>query len=316
MIVKKPDFWDLKRPNLLAYLLLPFTLIIKVNNFFLGSKKKILNRNIKSICIGNIYLGGTGKTPSTIKIYKILKKIETNTVIGKKFYNNQVDEIKLLQKECKILTHKKRSEILKKAKNQNKKIIIFDDGLQDNAISYNLKIVCFDGKKLIGNGLLLPSGPLREHISNLKSYDCLLFKDANTKINNFTRLAKSINKKLKIFYTYTQIKNLKEFNKKNKYLIFSGIGNSDSFKNLLIKNKFNIVKEIVFPDHFNYKSEQIEEIKKLSKKLQAKILTTEKDFLRINKNYRKNIDFVKIDLIFKNEKNFVKYLKFKIYEKN
>ena len=176
--------------------------------------KKILNRNIKSICIGNIYLGGTGKTPSTIKIYKILKKIETNTVIGKKFYNNQVDEIKLLQKECKILTHKKRSEILKKAHNQNKKIIIFDDGLQDNVISYNLKIVCFDGKKLIGNGLLLPSGPLREHISNLKSYDCLLFKDANTKINNFTRLAKSINKKLKIFYTYTQIKNLKEFNKK------------------------------------------------------------------------------------------------------
>ena len=54
MIVKKPDFWDLKRPNLLAYLLLPFTLIIKVNNFFLGSKKKILNRNIKSICIGKI----------------------------------------------------------------------------------------------------------------------------------------------------------------------------------------------------------------------------------------------------------------------
>ena len=316
MIVKKPDFWDLKRPNLLAYLLLPFTLIIKVNNFFLSSKKKILNRNIKSICIGNIYVGGTGKTPSAIKIYKILKKIETKTVIGKKFYNNQVDEIKLLQKECEILTHKKRSEILKKAQNQNKKIIIFDDGLQDNAISYNLKIVCFDGKKLIGNGLLLPSGPLREHISNLKSYDCLLFKDANTKINNFTRLAKSINKKLKIFYTYTQIKNLKEFNKKNKYLIFSGIGNSDSFKNLLIKNKFNIVKEIVFPDHFNYKSEQIKEIKKLSKKLQAKILTTEKDFLRINKNYRKNIDFVKIDLIFKNEKNFVKYLKFKIYEKN
>ena len=120
MIVKKPDFWDLKRPNLLAYLLLPFTLIIKVNNFF-GFKKKILNRNIKSICIGNIYLGGTGKTPSTIKIYKILKKIETNTVIGKSFINNQVDEIKLLQKECKILTHKKRSEILKKPKIKIKK---------------------------------------------------------------------------------------------------------------------------------------------------------------------------------------------------
>ena len=108
----------------------------------------------------------------------------------------------------------------------------------------------------------------------------MLFKDANTKINNFTRLAKSINKKLKIFYTYTQIKNLKEFNKKNKYLIFSGIGNSDSFKNLLIKNKFNIVKEIVFPDHFNYKSEQIEEIKKLSKKITSKNYYYRKRFFK------------------------------------
>jgi len=259
-------------------------------------------------------LGGTGKTPSTIKIFKILKKLEKNTVVGKKFYNDQVDEIKLLQKECKILTHRTRGKILKKAQNQNKKIIIFDDGLQDNTISYNLKIVCFDGKKLIGNGLLLPSGPLREHIGNLKNYDCLLLKDAGNKINNFTRLAKSINKKLKIFYTYTYIRNLKKFNKKNKYLIFSGIGNSESFKNLLIKNKFNIIKEIVFPDHFNYKSEQIEEIKKLSKKLKAKILTTEKDFLRLNRNYRNNINFVKIDLIVKNEKKFVKYLKLKIYE--
>ena len=316
MIIKKPDFWDLKKPNLFAYLLFPFTLIIKINNFFLNSKKKLLFRHIKSICIGNIYLGGTGKTPSTIKIYKILKKFEKKTVIGKKFYTNQVDEIKLLQNECEVLTHKTRSEILKKAQNKNKKIIIFDDGLQDNIISYNLKIVCFDGKKLIGNGLLLPSGPLREPLNNLKSYDCLLLKDADTKIKNFARLAKSINKKLKIFYTYTQIKNLKKFNKKNKYLIFSGIGNSDSFKNLLVKNKFNIIKEIIFPDHFNYKIEQIEKIKKLSKKLNAKILTTEKDFLRINRNLRNNIDLVKIDMIIKNEKKFVKYLKLKIYENN
>ena len=316
MIVKKPFFWDLKKPNLVAYLLLPLTLIIKVNNFFLNSKKKLLNKNIKSICIGNIYIGGTGKTPTTIKIYKILKKFETNIIIGKKFYNNQVDEIKLLKKECKILINKNRSMILKKAENQNKKIIIFDDGLQDSAISYNLKIVCFDGKKLIGNGLLLPSGPLRENIDSLRHYDCLIIKDADSKINNFTRLAKSINKRIKIFYSYTQIKNLKKLSKQNKYLVFSGIGNSDSFKNLLIKNKFNVIKEIVFPDHFDYRNNDIEKIKKLSKQLKAKILTTEKDFLRINKNYRNNIDFVKIDLIIKNEKNFIKFLKFKIYENN
>ena len=316
MIIKKPYFWDLKKPNLIAYLLLPLTLVIRVNNFFLNLKKKLLYKNIKSICIGNIYLGGTGKTPTTIKIYKILKKFEKSTVIGKKFYSNQVDEIKLLKKECKILTNITRGKILTTAENQNKKLIIFDDGLQDSAITYNLKIVCFDGKKLIGNGLLIPSGPLRENISSLRDYDCLIFKDADTKVKNFTRLVKSINKKIKIFYTNTQIKNLKKLSKKNKYLVFSGIGNSDSFKNLLNKNKFNIVKEIVFPDHFKYKNREIEKIKKLSKQLKARILTTEKDFLRIKKKYRNNIDFIKIELLIKNEKYFIKYLKSKIYENN
>ena len=80
----KPKFWDLKKPNILAYLLKPFTLILIINNFLLSLKKKNKYKGIKSICIGNIYVGGTGKTPSSIKIYKILQKLKYKTVIGKK----------------------------------------------------------------------------------------------------------------------------------------------------------------------------------------------------------------------------------------
>ena len=75
MILKKPKFWDYGKGNLLAYVLLPLTLPVMLNNFFLNLKKSKKNKKIKLICIGNIYIGGTGKTPAVINLFKILKSL-------------------------------------------------------------------------------------------------------------------------------------------------------------------------------------------------------------------------------------------------
>ena len=83
MKFKKPYFWDYKKPNLFAYLLLPFTYLIKLINF-INKKEKIKSEKIKTICIGNIYLGGTGKTPISIKINKILNNLNFKTAFVKK----------------------------------------------------------------------------------------------------------------------------------------------------------------------------------------------------------------------------------------
>ena len=63
MQFKKPKFWNFKKPNFLAKILLPFTIVLILNNFILNLKRKTKLTQIKSICVGNIYLGGTGKTP-------------------------------------------------------------------------------------------------------------------------------------------------------------------------------------------------------------------------------------------------------------
>jgi len=103
MQLKKPKFWDKKEPNLISYLLLPFTLIIKINNFFQSFVLPKKNNLIKSICVGNIYVGGTGKTPTTIKLFEILKKLKTRIAVGKKFYLSQKDEITILKNHTNLI---------------------------------------------------------------------------------------------------------------------------------------------------------------------------------------------------------------------
>ena len=102
---------------------------------------------------------------------------------------------------------------------------------------------------------------------------------------------------------------MSQFNLNEKYIIFSGIGNPESFKEILLLNKFNIIKEITFPDHYKYTQNDIEKIKSDAINLNAKILTTEKDFIKINLNKNKDIEFLKIDLDIKDEKRLFNYLK-------
>ena len=316
MNFKKPKFWDYKTPSFLSYLLLPFTIFIEINNFILNIKNRENKKQIKSICVGNIYVGGTGKTPTTIRIFEILKKLNLSPCVGKKFYDKQIDEITILKNQTNLLTGKLRSQILNKAIQSGKKTIIFDDGLQDKTISYDLKIVCFDSNNLIGNSFLIPAGPLRERISSLANYDCVILKGENPNTKKFIKKIKNVNKKIRIFTTYLKVKNLRQSNKSNKYVIFSGIGNPENFKNTLLKNKIKIIEEIVFPNHYNYNSYDIKNIKKIAFKKNAKIITTEKDFVKLSKKDQKNIDYLKIETKFKNEKKFVNYLKSKLYEKN
>ena len=183
---KKPKFWDLKKPTFLAYLLLPLTIPLIINNFFLRFKENIKNTNKpKTFCIGNIYIGGTAKTPLTIKIYKILDNLDFKTATIKKFYKNHIDEQALLKKHTKLYCFKSRNKALAKATNDQMDIVIFDDGLQDRSINYDLKLVCFNNEKFIGNGFLIPAGPLREKIENIKKYDAIFI---NGNINDNSNL--------------------------------------------------------------------------------------------------------------------------------
>ena len=318
MKINKPKFWDKKKPNFLTYILYPLTFLLKINNIILKLTPKKKFEQIKTICVGNIYLGGTGKTPTSLKLYQLLKAKNYNIVIGKKYYSNQKDEIILLKNKSDSISSKKREEIIRLATEKNYELIIFDDGLQDRKIDYDIKFVCFDSKIWIGNGYLIPAGPLRENINSLKKYDGVFLKITNENPNLINTISeiKKINSKIEIFSSRVEIKNINEFDLSNKYLIFSGIGNSKSFKEILINNKFNVIEEKIFSDHYEYKDEDIQRILEISKKKNLKILTTEKDYVKIPNNLRNEIDFIEIDLKIDEEEKLIKFIRSKINETN
>ena len=313
MIFKKPDFWDLKKPNLISYFLLPLTFPIKLNNFLLSLKKKTKTKNVKTICVGNIYLGGTGKTPTTIKLFEILKKQKINVVTAKKITPSLIDEKIILEKKTELFIGSNRKKIINEAILSKRKLVIFDDGLQDKQVKYDIEFVCFDVQNWIGNGNLIPAGPLREKLNSLKKYDGVFLKNNDEKdISKIIEMIKINNPKIEIFLTKVKPLNLEKFNISDNFLVFSGIGNPSNFKQLLLKEKFRIVDEIIFPDHYTYSTKDINFIKEKAKNLNAKIITTEKDYTKISKIDPEGINYLEIDLNIKDEEKLVNFIQNKI----
>jgi tetraacyldisaccharide 4'-kinase len=319
MKLKKPKFWDYKKPNIISFLLFPLTILIRINNFLNHYKKNINNKfqnyKIKTICIGNIYLGGTGKTPIAIKINEILKILKYKTVFIKKYYSESLDEYRLLKKYGSVISDNKRIESLNKA-NKDNEIAIFDDGLQDSSINYDLKLVCFNTSNFIGNGMLLPAGPLREKISSLKKYDAVFLNGNDERIDEITSVIKRYNNSIKIFNSTYVLIDLDILDKKNKYVAFAGIGNPKNFYSTLSNAGINVVKFLEYPDHYVYDESDIKKIKDMAINFGAKIITTEKDYSRLeisnNPLLKENIQFLKMELKIKNENDLINFIKMKI----
>ena len=307
MNLKKPNFWDQKTPNLFAYLLIPIALIIKIFIYF---KKKPANSkmNIKTICIGNFYIGGTGKTSLCIKINQILEKRKIKSCFIKKFYKNQSDEQKLLENNGKLFLSLTRKEAIQNAINENYEVAILDDGIQDKSITYDLSFICFNNINWIGNGMTIPAGPLREDINNLKNYDNVFLNGNLENLDEIKAQILKINSKINIHLGKYEITNLNEFQKEDDYLVFSGIGNHSSFIAMLKNYGFKIKKDLEFSDHYQYSKKDLNKIISEAELLNCKIITTEKDFLRLNEKDVNKIKFIKSELNIIDENKLIKFI--------
>ena len=307
MNLKKPKFWDYKKPNIYSYLLIPIAKFLQlISN--LKKKSNPKKFKIKTICIGNIYLGGTGKTSLAIKINKILNKKNIKSCFIKKKYSNQNDEQKLLNNYGKLFVALNRADAIKQAEKENYDVAILDDGLQDKSIVYDLSFVCFNNLNWIGNGMTIPAGPLREDINNLQYYNNIFL---NGNLENLEKLKKEIykiNPNLNIYLGKYEPLNLNEFEIGKSYFLFSGIGNHQTLVSMLKNSGLKIIKDIEFPDHYEYTETDINNILIEAKNLECQIITTEKDYFRLRNNNLDKFKIIKSELKIIDEDNFVKSL--------
>ena len=301
MKINKPKFWDEKSLTFFSLLLLPFSylyiFLVTINKLF----KKEESFSIPVICVGNIYVGGTGKTPISIKLKNLLDD-NRKTIIIKKNYKDQKDEIELLKKYSKLIVCEKRNIGINSAIEKKFDTVILDDGFQDTSIKKDLSIICFNSNQQIGNGQVLPAGPLREKLSSLRRANIIMTN--GEKNIEFELKLKKYNSNLKFFYFDYNLKKFDEF-KNRKLIAFAGIGNSINFFNTLKNNRLNVIREISFPDHYDYTDKDLERLSIMEDQNKAKLVTTEKDYLRINPLKRRRFGFVSINVDIKNENHLI-----------
>ena len=310
MNFKKPKFWDDAGLSFWSLILYPFSILFLLSTLIIKFFKIEKKFSIPIICVGNIYLGGTGKTPLAKEVFKIIKSREKSPGFVKKGYDYLYDEIQMLKKIGETFTNKNRKKAINSLILSGHDVAILDDGFQDLSVKKDFSILCFNSEQLIGNGFIIPSGPLREKISSIKKADCI-FINGNKNLE-FENKIKEISKNIKIFYSKYKIKNLDKF-KNKKVVAFAGIGNPSNFFKLLKENNINLKNTYSFPDHHNYSLRDYNYLLKLIEQHEL-LVTTEKDYSRLNNEMKKSFDYVEVDLEIENKNEFINLIKNKIWK--
>lgn len=299
----KTPKWFLKK-GFVSVALLPFSLFYMMGSrlvFNIRKKHEYVSRR-PIICFGNILSGGVGKTPIVRNVAKFFdapvvmrgyKKTKQTGDVG--------DEAKMLSAD-NILVHvgNRKSNLILLNKQKSDTPIIMDDGFQNSSIKKDISVLVFDESIGYANGFLLPAGPLREKKSAISRADAIILIKRKKVHPGFT-----LPTNLPIFFAKNS--EICPYGEKDSVIAFAGIGYPEKFfDNIPCK----IVEKISFPDHYQYSDDDIKKLINLADEKNAKLLTTEKDWVRMPEWAQKQIRFSALQT--KIEGNFYDWLKGKV----
>jgi len=235
------------------------------------SRSKALRR-VKVISIGNITVGGTGKTPMAIKIAALLEERGRHVAVLLRGYGT--DEHKMLKEalgDIPVIKGKNRVKSGKEAmEKHNTDTLILDDGFQYRKLRKDFNILLIDAGNPFGNGHLLPRGILRDKIRNIRHADAVVLTKARGSTDAVSKRIKEIAPGAELFTAVHKpvylwdIINKKELDlsllKKRRIASLSGIGDPGYFNELLGELGANKILEYSFLDHHDYTQQEIDEI--------------------------------------------------------
>jgi len=315
MPLRTPKFWY-QKPGVLSLMLTPLSWLYRIGAFLDKSLKNTpYISSIPVICVGNAITGGGGKTPTAIALMKLIKdqNIAKKPVFLTRGYgaNNQHarlvdikadsalhvgDEALLLAQHAKTIVSSNRKTGAKMAEDKGFDLIIMDDGMQNYQLQKNINLLVIDRQIDFGNNKILPAGPLRETLKNVLD-----------KTDAIICIGRPFQSDLPVFESTIKPENKLKADK--KYIAFAGLALPEKFKNTLLDLKIKLAGWYEFSDHYQYTNNDIKKLKTDAKDNDANLVTTEKDFVRINNNLRDGIETLPISLEISNPVNLSEFIK-------
>ena len=319
-MLKAPKFWYVKQDTYLSNVLYPFSLLFRLGTKLRSLFSKEKKSELPIICIGNIVVGGAGKTPVALKIGNMLFKagytphfvskgysgIEKNNTLVKEWHSPSSvgDESILLSEVAPTWIGIDRNKSFKLAKDKGANCIVMDDGFQNPTINKDLSIIVINGEQGFGNKRVMPSGPLRESISRGLSRTNLIIIIGKISDELHQKIPKHI-PAIKASFT---INNENKIFKGQKITAFAGIAYPEKFFNSLKLQGAKVVKEMIYPDHHIFDENDLLNLAEMANKTQSILVTTKKDFVRIPKSYRSLVNTLEGEIEFEDEKLLLEIL--------
>ena len=291
---------------------LPFKLILYLASLIYGLaillrgilyKLHIFNTRkapLEVISVGNVTLGGTGKTPFTILLAKILEEdLKKNVSVLIRGYG--WDEQEMLKRnlaDVPVLVGQDRFRSSNKAvKLYGSDTAILDDGFQHWELLRDLNIVLIDSRNPFGNGHLFPRGVLRESKRSLERADVIVLtknNGTNAGMNSIRKEVSAISKSAMILEAAHVPKHLYEGRARSvhdlstvrakRVILLSSIGDPLYFEETVKGLGADVIEHIKFPDHHDYKKKDIERVTaRCDERHFDLIVTTEKDIVKLNR---------------------------------
>ncbi len=327
MTLDSPDFWYRcgKKHHPAEAVLSPLSQL-----YLAGAKLKrrtvqTRKADVPVICIGNITAGGSGKTPAAIAIANILresgrykkpfflsrgyggKKRPAPVLVDPSIHGAKDvgDEPLLLCAHAPVVVCPNRYKAARFAENAGADILIMDDGMQNETLHKDLTFMVIDGQRGFGNGKVIPAGPLRETLaSGLNKADAFILNGKDK-----TGALYLLPGGKPIFSVEIATQEDASFDTARKYIAFCGIGHPDRFYESLSGLGLNVIAHKSFPDHHAYRQKEIERLAGLARDSDAKLITTEKDYMRLRHfEAARNILTLPVRMRFESEEAIISFL--------
>lgn len=277
-------------------------------------KTESYDPGIPVICVGNATMGGTGKTPITIYLLNSLQRMGLSVVGLTRGYGGREkgpipvqkhhtaedvgDEPLLLARHAPVWVAAGRDDGGRAAAAYGANVIVMDDGHQNPLLQKTLSLLVVDAETGFGNGCVFPAGPLREKLAAaLERADAIILMKPSPDYDIDEDLAEQLKGQIVIPAYLAPTGDAP----KGKLYAFAGIGRPNKFFDSLKRHGGDVVGEIPYKDHYKYKDGDIEQLFMLASEMDAGLITTEKDYVRLPRGYRKGVQVWPVKVQFEDE---------------